>query len=124
MGPSESKLRSYAERFRPIQIPADLLRVASTARHRCLAICGPGLNPVTQSLSLKLCSTSRPQSWLIKASPANCAMLIPCADHSTICGRRQVTIDPRRTIRFRRFPLVNVTPGSGYGTRSGTWLAR
>jgi hypothetical protein len=56
--------------------------------------------------AVKLCSTSRTRSSLVKASLAIWATLIPCADHSTICARRQVTTDPdpRRTIRFRRLP--------------------
>src|SRR5216683_3140060 len=56
--------------------------------------------------ALKLCSTSRTRSSLVKASPAICATLMPCAGHSTICARRHVTTDPdpRRTIRFRRLP--------------------
>ena len=41
-----------------------------------------------------------------KASLAICGTLIPCADHGTICARRQVTTDPlpRRTIRISRLP--------------------
>ena len=33
------------------------------------------------------------RSSLVKASPATCATLMPCADHSTICARRHVTTD-------------------------------
>ena len=56
--------------------------------------------------ALKLCSTSRTRSSLVKASRAICATLMPCADHNTTCARRHVTTDPdpRRTIRFRRLP--------------------
>ena len=49
--------------------------------------------------ALKLCSTSRTRSSLVKASPAICATLMPCADHSTICARRHVTTDRCRDAR-------------------------
>ena len=46
------------------------------------------------------------RSSLVKASLAIWGTLMRCADHSTICARRQVTTDPdpRRTIRLRRLP--------------------
>jgi len=50
--------------------------------------------------------TSRTVSGSVKTTSLIAVGLIPCADSSTICARRQVTTEPelRRTIRSSRFP--------------------
>src|SRR4030095_12925963 len=69
---------------------------------------------------LKLCSTSRTRSGLVKVTLAMAGTSMPCADSSTICARRQVTTDPelRRTIRSSRLPSSLVM--SRTRTRSAT----
>jgi hypothetical protein len=76
-------------------------------------------NSEAKPSALKLCSTSRTRSSLVKTSPAICATLMPCADHNTICARRHVTTDPdpRPTIRFRRLPSSSLI------SRTRTWPA-
>jgi hypothetical protein len=56
--------------------------------------------------ALKLCSTSRTRSGLVKVTVAIAGTSMPCADSSTICARRQVTTEPepRRTVRSSRLP--------------------
>ncbi|TMR01230.1 hypothetical protein ETD86_54465, partial [Nonomuraea turkmeniaca] len=55
---------------------------------------------------MKLWITSRTRSSLVKATLAICVVVMPWADSSTICARRQVTTEPvpRRTMRSSRFP--------------------
>jgi hypothetical protein len=69
---------------------------------------------------LKLCSTSRTRSGLVKVTWAIIATSMAWALSSTIWARRQVTTDPelRRTIRSSRLPSWLVI--SRTRTRSAT----
>src|SRR5262249_53121556 len=60
-------------------------------------------NSEAKPSALKLCSTSRTRSSLVKASPATCPPPTPCPAHGPTGARRHVPPDPypRRTIRFR-----------------------
>jgi hypothetical protein len=69
---------------------------------------------------LKLCSTSRTRSGLVKVTWAIWATSMPWALSSTICARRQVTTEPvdRRTMRSSRLPSWLLIPRTR--TRSAT----
>jgi hypothetical protein len=95
---SASLARLHRENASPC--PAGLDLATFLVSRRWASVNTGGCPPAERGYSdpnpsaVKLCSTSRTRSSLVKASPAICATLIPWADHSTICARRQVTTDP------------------------------